>query len=137
MRLTRIEIANFKGIGELQSIDLKPITLLFGANSAGKSTVLQALHYVREILERGNPDPDQTIAGGLIDLGGFATLVHNHDLNRSIIIKLVVDLSGDRGSERWRSVVSHQVLISESSRGSGSCSSGSRGRLCRSTRTAA
>lgn len=100
MRLTRIEIENFKGIGERQSIDLKPITLLFGANSAGKSTVLQALHYVREILERGNPDPDQTIAGGLIDLGGFATLVHNHDLNRAITIKLVLDLSGDRGSER-------------------------------------
>lgn len=100
MRLTRIEIENFKGIGKRQSIDLKPITLLFGANSAGKSTVLQALHYVREILERGNPDPDQTIAGGLIDLGGFATLVHNHDLNRAITIKLVLDLSGDRGSER-------------------------------------
>lgn len=99
MRLTRIEIENFKGIGERQSIDLKPITLLFGANSAGKSTVLQALHYVREILERGNPDPDQTIAGGLIDLGGFATLVHNHDLNRAITIKLVLDISGDRGSE--------------------------------------
>jgi AAA ATPase domain len=100
MRLTRIEIENFKGIGSHQSIDLRPITLLFGANSAGKSTVLQALHYVREILERGNPDPDQTIAGGLIDLGGFATLVHNHDLNRAITIKLVLDLSGDRGSER-------------------------------------
>lgn len=100
MRLTRIEMENFKGIGARQSIDLKPITLLFGANSAGKSTVLQALHYVREILERGNPDPDQTIAGGLIDLGGFATLVHNHDLNRAITIKLVLDLSDDRGSER-------------------------------------
>lgn len=99
MRLTRIEIENFKGIGQRQSIELKPITLLFGANSAGKSTVLQALHYVREILERGNPDPDQTIAGGLIDLGGFAALVHNHELNRTITIKLVLDLSGDRGSE--------------------------------------
>ena len=43
-------------------IELKPITLLFGPNSAGKSTILQALHYVREILERGNIDPDVTIA---------------------------------------------------------------------------
>lgn len=77
MRLTRIEIENFKGIGSRQKIDLRPITLLFGPNSAGKSTILQALHYLREILERGNVDPDRTIAGGLIDLGGFATLVHN------------------------------------------------------------
>ncbi len=78
MRLNRIEIENFKGIGKRQVIELRPITLLFGPNSAGKSTVLQALHYLREILERGNIDPDVTIAGGLIDLGGFATLVHNH-----------------------------------------------------------
>ena len=80
MRLSHIEIENFKGIATKQSIDLAPITLLFGPNSAGKSTILQALHYLREILERNNPDPDQTIAGGLTDLGGFATLVHNHDL---------------------------------------------------------
>ena len=99
MRLKRIEIESFKGIGARQVIELKPITLLFGPNSAGKSTILQALHYVREILERNNPDPDQTIAGGLIDLGGFKALVHNHDLDRAIIIKLVIDLSEEQGSD--------------------------------------
>jgi predicted ATPase len=99
MRLSRIEIENFKGIGAKQVIELRPITLLFGPNSAGKSTILQALHYVREILQRQNPDPDQTIAGGLIDLGGFKNLIHNHDLSKSMTIKLVVDLSEDQGSE--------------------------------------
>lgn len=109
MRLTRVEIENFKGIGAghrdadgnvtLHRIDLRPITLLFGPNSAGKSTILQALHYLREILERGNIDPDRTIAGGLIDLGGFATLVHNHELDRTVTIKAVLDLSDEQGAE--------------------------------------
>lgn len=99
MRLTRIEIENFKSIGSRQKIDLRPITLLFGPNSAGKSTILQALHYLREILERGNVDPDRTIAGGLIDLGGFATLVHNHELDRTVTLKVVLDLSDEQGSD--------------------------------------
>src|ERR1044071_1114833 len=99
MLLTHIEVENFKGIGPRQAIDLKPITLLFGPNSAGKSTILQALHYLREILERGNIDPDVTIAGGLIDLGGFATLVHNHELGRAVRLKVLMDLSEEQGAD--------------------------------------
>ena len=97
MRLTRIEIENFKGVGPRQIIDLRPITLLFGPNSAGKSTVIHALHYLREILERGNVDPDRTSAGGLIDLGGFSTLVHNHELDRAVSLKATFDLADEQG----------------------------------------
>ena len=100
MRLTQIEIENFKGIGKRQTIKLRPITLLFGPNSAGKSTILQALHYLREILERGNVDPDVTIAGGPIDLGGFATLVHNQELDRAVILKVTMDMSDEQGAEQ-------------------------------------
>jgi predicted ATPase len=99
MRLSRIEIENFKVIADRQVIELKPVTLLFGPNSAGKSTMLQALHYLREILERGNIDPDVTVAGGLIDLGGFATLVHNHELHRAVRLKATMDLSDEQGAD--------------------------------------
>ena len=99
MRLTRIELENFKGIGNRQTIELRPITLLFGPNSAGKSTVLQALHYLREILERGNIDPDVTIAGGQTDLGDYATLVHNHELDRTIVLKTTMDLTDEQSME--------------------------------------
>lgn len=93
MRLTAIELENFKGIGPRQRIELKPITLLFGPNSAGKSTILQALHYVREILERKNVDPDTTIAGGLLDLGGFKSVVHKHDFSQPVGMKLELEFS--------------------------------------------
>lgn len=93
MRLAAIELENFKGIGPRQRIELKPITLLFGPNSAGKSTILQALHYVREILERKNVDPDTTIAGGLLNLGGFKSVVHKHDLSRPVRIRLELKFS--------------------------------------------
>ncbi|MDQ8195121.1 hypothetical protein QEH59_11840 [Coraliomargarita sp. SDUM461004] len=39
MSITKITIENFKGIADRVEVDLKPITALFGANSAG--TLLQ------------------------------------------------------------------------------------------------
>jgi len=93
-RLMAIELENFKGVGKRVRIDLAPITLLFGANSAGKSTVLQALQYVREVLERRNANPDRTLYGGeFIDLGGFHNLVHQHDDGKTIAIKLELQLN--------------------------------------------
>jgi hypothetical protein len=97
MRLAVIELENFKGIADRQRVELRPITLLFGPNSAGKSTVIQALHYVREVLARRNIDPDVTVAGGLLNLGGFTSLIHRHELDRSLRVKLEVDLLTDQG----------------------------------------
>ena len=43
-----LELENFKGIAARQQIDVAPLTLLFGPNSAGKSSVLQALLYLHD-----------------------------------------------------------------------------------------
>ena len=92
--LTAIEIENFKSIGEPVRIELAPITLLFGRNSAGKSTVLQALHYMRAVLD-GNPDADRVEGGGEgIDLGGFWNLVHDRDLSKTVRIRIDFDKTG-------------------------------------------
>lgn len=94
-----ISIENFKGIGDEVTIDLKPITLLFGANSAGKSTIVHALHYAREILERGNLDPDKTIGGGPhVDLGGFLGLVHGKTEGKHRTVKLRIEFDADETS---------------------------------------
>ena len=96
--IKRISIKNFKGIGDEVAIDLKPITLLFGANSAGKSTIVHALHYAREIFERRNYNPDMTATGGkYIDLGGFEQLVHGkrNGLNRRVCLRLDVAANED------------------------------------------
>ena len=61
--ITAMEIENFKGIGRPMRVEFRPITLLFGNNSAGKSTVLHALCYAHEILSHGNVDVHQTDIG--------------------------------------------------------------------------
>lgn len=88
-----LSLKNFKGFSDEVRIELRPITLLFGANSAGKSSVLQALHYMREILERQNINADRTLQGGeAIDLGGFLNLVHGRDPQKQIEIAIEMEL---------------------------------------------
>lgn len=96
MPITAITIENFKGIAEPVTIPICPITLLFGKNSAGKSTILQALHYLREVLENRRPDPDRTQVGGdAIDLGGFQSLVHRNQFDQRIRIRVAFSLDDD------------------------------------------
>jgi AAA ATPase domain/AAA domain, putative AbiEii toxin, Type IV TA system len=91
-----LSLQNFKGFSEEIHIDFRPITLLFGANSAGKSSVLQALQLAREVLESGDANIDQTRQGGdTIDLGGFRNFVHNRDLLRPVTLGLEMELGYD------------------------------------------
>ena len=93
MLITAITIENFKGIQKPVKVELKPITLFFGPNSAGKSTIIQAMHYAHEIFERQNLNPDQTLLGGkAIDLGGFESIVNGHDKTKPIKISFDLDL---------------------------------------------
>lgn len=89
MKIKAITIENFKSISEPVRIEFKPLTLLFGPNSAGKSTFIQALHYIREVLEFRRLDVDKTISGGdFIDLGGFDNFVHGHDLSKKVSFEI-------------------------------------------------
>lgn len=91
MKLASLTIRNFKAVGERPArIELRPITLIFGPNSAGKSSIIKALHYVRQVLEHHNLDPEW-ILDGAMDLGGFRNLVHRRDLDRAITIGLEVE----------------------------------------------
>ena len=93
--ITAVEIENFKGIGHPVRIDLRPITLLFGRNSAGKSTLLHALCYAHEILSHRSVDVRKTDLGGdQIDMGGFGQFVHRHDLRRRVRLRFDLSLEG-------------------------------------------
>jgi hypothetical protein len=96
MPITQITLENFKGVADSVTVPLRPITLLFGANSAGKSTLLQALLYLRELLENQNADADVLQASGdSINLGGFRKFVHGHDLSRTVRIGVTVTVDDD------------------------------------------
>jgi len=92
--ITAVEIANFKGIGARQRIELRPLTLLFGANSAGKSSILHAIQYAAEVFESRNLNAGAIGDGPAgVDLGGFHTFVHGRDSNQDVSLAFEVDLN--------------------------------------------
>lgn len=87
-RITSVTIENFKGIGDAVTVPIRPITLLFGKNSSGKSTVLHALRYHYAICNNELRSTIEMSGGHDIDLGDFRSLVHRHELDRKIRIRI-------------------------------------------------
>jgi hypothetical protein len=92
--LSAIRITNFKAFGETQEIPIRPITLIYGPNSAGKSSVLHALAYAHHASRTGELDVHKTQLGGeSIDLGGFRQFIHRRDIENVLTLEFVVDVA--------------------------------------------
>src|SRR5947209_17837653 len=49
--ITRIDVRGFKSINREQAIEIRPLTILAGANSSGKSSMMQPLLLLKQTLE--------------------------------------------------------------------------------------
>ena len=49
--ITKIAVKGFKSIAEEREIDIRPLTILAGANSSGKSSIMQPLLMLKQTLE--------------------------------------------------------------------------------------
>jgi AAA domain, putative AbiEii toxin, Type IV TA system len=87
--ITELSIGNFKAFGETQRVPIKPLTLIFGANSSGKSSIIHGLLLAHHALKGGMLDAYHTALGaGCVDLGGFRQYVHRHELGRQVSLHL-------------------------------------------------
>jgi len=85
------QITNFKAFAGPANIPIKPITLIFGANSSGKSAILQSLLLFKQTIEtERRQNINLAPKGGLVDLGSFKDFIHNHDENLSFSFKIFV-----------------------------------------------
>lgn len=89
--LHALRVGNFKAFADTQRIPLKPITLIFGPNSAGKSSFIHSLalaheaQFGREKRSLSRLDVHHTDVGGsAIDLGGFRQYVHRGQMHKRV-----------------------------------------------------
>ncbi|MBF0305519.1 MAG: DUF3696 domain-containing protein [Alphaproteobacteria bacterium] len=88
--LTNLRIENFKSWRDTGAIRLAPLTVIFGANSAGKSSLGHLLLALKQTAQ--STDRKRALNLGdsntLVDLGTFEDCVHNHDLSRDLVFSL-------------------------------------------------
>lgn len=92
--ISSIQLENFKAFGQRTIIPLAPITLIFGQNSSGKSSILQSLNLLKQTRE--SRDVEALLLprteNGLVDLGSFQEMLFDHDLKRKLSIRLDITL---------------------------------------------
>jgi hypothetical protein len=92
--MIELTLQNFQGFATKQVIPLAPITLVFGPNSAGKSSVIRALLLIAQSMSITNDG--FSFDGNLVDLGSFENTVYKHDVSKTITLGL--KLSSRRGN---------------------------------------
>ena len=84
--LTELQVENFKAWSDTGTIRLAPLTVIFGTNSSGKSSLGHLLLALKQTVQMA--DRKRALQLGddhsLIDLGTFADCLYGHDLSREL-----------------------------------------------------
>lgn len=84
--LDTITLENFKAFKKLESMKIKPITVLCGTNSCGKSSILQSVLLAKQTLEGRNPNQTLLLNGRLVHLGAFDGIVFEKKVDNSVVL---------------------------------------------------
>lgn len=82
--LRNLSITNFKSFNGRTDIPLSSINVFAGANSSGKSTIIQSLLLIKQTLEHSPKDRSIALNGPILKLGSFED-VRNADSDKPIL----------------------------------------------------
>ena len=92
--LSEYQIHNFKAFANQEKIPIRPITLIYGQNSSGKSSVLQSLLLLKQTLQEATDPLTLLLAkGNFVDLGNFSQFINQHDLDKSFSFTVFFDIN--------------------------------------------
>lgn len=118
MTISNIRLKNFRNWTTEhwdQGVALKPVTLILGRNSAGKTSILQPLRLLKQTIEATDFGTqlllDGTKADG-VNLGAFADVVHDHDEEESVGIGFEVREKGVSIDVTFRQINERPVIES-------------------------
>lgn len=118
MTISNIRLKNFRNWTTehwVKGVSLKPITLILGRNSAGKTSVLQPLRLLKQTIEATDFGTQLLLDGSKADgvnLGAFSDVVHDHDEKEAMGIGFDIREKGVSVDVTFRQVNERPVIES-------------------------
>lgn len=82
--ISQISLENFKGFRSLDALDIKPVTILCGMNSCGKTCILQSILLFKQTLESHALNQTLMFNGRFVRLGTFRNIIYQKDPEKTI-----------------------------------------------------
>lgn len=96
--LKNLNLYNFRCFSSEQNIPLSPITLIYGPNSSGKSSLLKSLLVMKQTIEEASPNTNLITKGPYTDIGNFKDFINNHDTKKKYSIKFQFDFTKQKNN---------------------------------------
>ncbi|MCK5874018.1 MAG: ATP-binding protein [Alcanivoracaceae bacterium] len=93
MRISRVKVGNFKGLGDEADIEIKPITLFLGANSSEKSSCMHGLACMAQTVKIANDDRPLILDSeyASVHLGRFIEVIHSRSYSDLITLGVEIE----------------------------------------------
>ena len=119
-----VRIQGFKSIADSGLIEIRPVTLLMGPNSAGKSSIIQPLLATRQTVDSRDVERAMVFDGSYVSLGPFQEFVHGHKIGGQLSIsfqlstdKTLLGLLGTRESPAGQAIPDKTTIVFEGTLG--------------------
>jgi AAA15 family ATPase/GTPase len=88
--LNEIQLQNFKSFSKSATFPIRPITLIFGPNSSGKSSFLQSLLLLKQSAN-SKKSSQLSPQGPHVNLGDYKNFVYDHDIKNNFSVSFSFD----------------------------------------------
>ena len=110
--LENISLENFKGFKNLDNLKVKPITILCGTNSCGKTSILQSILLLKQTLESQYPNQILLLNGRFVNLGSFENIIFEKNLENPLVFEFTFKLNNeDEESPNYRNTIQLRRLL--------------------------
>ncbi len=74
--VSSVRLRNFRCYRDSGDIPFRPLTIILGPNNVGKSTIINSILLLKQTVDVDAPRETVITSGPLVDLGGFADIIH-------------------------------------------------------------